>query len=139
MSKRMYDGGSLQGFNVVSQLYPSSAGCRGFCGGGSMEGMSVAYGNGENMARGGALSMRWYEILWRSAGDGSRGFEGRGFYEGVVCRGVCDMASGDGVRGSDVVGYVGIGVDVDSECDGLIVDRVLMEWRVMVDALNSMS
>lgn len=91
MSKRMYDGGSLQGFNVVSQLYPSSA-------------------------------------------DG-RGFEGRGFYEGVVCRGCIGIP--EEIAG-DVIGYVGIGVDIDSECDGVIVDQVLMEWRKVVGALNEM-
>lgn len=130
MNKRIYDSGSLRGFNVVSQMYPSGAGCKGFCGGGSMESVSVAYGNGENMAHGGVLSMRWYEISWRD-----RGFEGRGLYEGVVHRRVYSL---DGVRGSEVVGYVGIGVDIDGACDGFIVDRVMMEWRVMVEGLNGM-
>lgn len=86
--------------------------------------------DGENMAHGGVLSMRWYEISWRD-----RGFEGRGLYEGVVHRRVYSL---DGVRGSEVVGYVGIGVDIDGACDGFIVDRVMMEWRVMVEGLNSM-
>lgn len=131
MDKRVYDSGSLQGFNVVSRLYPSSAGCRGFCGGGSMEGIAIEYGNGANMARGGALSMRWYKILWRSAGEGSRGF-----YEGVVHKRVYRVG---GDSDSDVVGYVGIGVDIDEVCDGFIVDQALMEWRVMVDALNGVS
>lgn len=126
--KRVYEGGSLQGFNVVSHLYTGSAGCRGFCGGGSMESVSVAYGNGENMAHGGVLSMRWYEISWRD-----RGFEGRGLYEGVVHKRVYSLS---GVRSSGVVGYVGIGVDIDDACDGFIVDRVLMEWRVVVEGLN---
>ena len=130
MNKRIYDSGSLRGFNVVSHLYPSSAGCRGFCGGGSMEGVSMAYGNGENMAAGGVLSMRWYEIQWRD-----RGFEGRGLYEGVVHRRVYSL---DGVRGSEVVGYVGIGVDIDGTCDGFIVDRVLMEWRVLMGSMQNM-
>lgn len=136
MSKRVYDGGSLQGFNVVSQLYPSSAGCRGFCGGGSVDTLSYSYGLGAFIASvaGGA---RWYEILWRSSDSaGSRGSEGRGFYEGVVCRGCIGIPEevADGV-----IGYVGIGVDINSECDGLIVDRVLMEWRTMVGALNGMT
>ena len=126
--KRVYEGGSLQGFNVVSHLYTGSAGCRGFCGGGSMESVSVAYGNGENMAHGGVLSMRWYEISWRD-----RGFEGRGLYEGVVHKRIYSLS---GVRSSGVVGYVGIGVDIDDACDGFIVDRVLMEWRVVVEGLN---
>ena len=128
--KRVYEGGSLQGFNVVSQMYPSGAGCKGFCGGGSMESVSVAYGNGENMAHGGVLSMRWYEISWRD-----RGFEGRGLYEGVVHKRIYSLS---GVRSSGVVGYVGIGVDIDDVCDGFIVDRVMMEWRVMVEGLNGM-
>lgn len=130
MNKRIYDSGSLLGFNVVTHLYPASEGSKGFCGGGSMEGISMAYGNGENMAAGGVLSMRWYEIQWRT-----KGFEGRGLYEGVVHRRVYSL---DGVRGSEVVGYVGIGVDIDGTCDGSIVDRVLMEWRVVVGALNGM-
>lgn len=130
MSKQVYDGGSLQGLNVVSKLYPGSAGCRGFCGGGSMEGIAVEYGNGANMARGGVLSMRWYEIQWRT-----RGFEGRGFYEGVVHKRVHSLS---GVRGDAVIGYVGIGVDIDETCDGFIVDRVMMEWRKVVGALNEM-
>jgi len=130
----MYDGGSLQGFNVVSKLYPRSEGCRGFCGGGSMAGISIAYGNGESMAAGGVLSMRWYEIQWRSRGStGSRGFEGRGLYEGVVHKRVYNLS---GVRGDAVIGYVGIGVDIDDTCDGFIVDRVLMEWLKVVGALN---
>ena len=126
MSKTVYDGGSLQGFNVVSQLYPNSAGCRGFCGGGSMDTLSYSYGQGAFVAMV-AGSTRWYEILWRGAA------EGRGFYEGVVCRGCTDIPEeiADGV-----IGYVGIGVDIDSECDSLIVDRVLMEWRKVVQALN---
>ena len=37
-----------------------------------------------------------------------------------------------------VIGYVGIGFDIDETYDGLIVDRVLMEWRVVVGALNGM-
>lgn len=124
MSKAVYDGGSLQGFNVVSRLYPGSAGCRGFCGGGSMESMSMAYGNGENMAAGGALSMRWYEIQWRAS---------EGYYQGVVHRRVYSLS---GVRGDAVIGYVGIGVDIDDTCDGFIIDRVLMEWHKMVQALS---
>ena len=91
-----------------------------------MEGIAVEYGNGANMAAGGVLSMRWYEILWRS----------RGFYEGIVHRRVYSLS---GVRGDAVIGCVGIGVDIDDMCDGFIVDRVLMEWRVMVDALNGMT
>ena len=130
MSKTVYDGGSLQRFNVVSQLYPNSAGCRGFCGGGSMDTLSYSYGLGAFVATV-AGSTRWYEILWRS-----RGFEGKGFYEGVVCRGCTGIP--EEIAG-DVIGYVGIGIDIDSECDGFIVDRVLMEWRVMVQALNDMS
>ena len=125
MDKRMYDGGSLQGFNVASQLYPSSAGCRGFCGGGSMDTLSYSYGLGAFAVD----SVRWYEILWRGAG------EGRGFYEGVVCRGCTGIP--EEIAG-DVIGYVGIGVDIDSECDGVIVDQVLMEWRKVVGALNEM-
>lgn len=93
-----------------------------------MESVSVAYGNGENMAAGGALSMRWYEIQWRT-----KGFEGRGLYEGVVHKRVYSLS---GVRSSGVVGYVGIGVDIDMVCDGFIVDRMLMEWRVVVEGLN---
>ena len=123
--KRVYEGGSLQGFNVVSHLYPGSAGCRGFCGGGSMESMSVAYGNGENMAHGGVLSMRWYETSWRD----------RGLYEGVVHRRVYSL---DGVRGDAVIGYVGIGVDIGDSCDGFIVDRVLTEWRVLMGSMQNM-
>lgn len=130
--KRVYEGGSLQGFNVVSHLYTGGAGCRGFCGGGSMESVSVAYGNGENMAHGGMLSMRWYEISWRIAGVG---VNGRRLYEGVVHHRVYSLS---GVRSSGVVGYVGIGVDIDDACDGFIVDRVLMEWRVVVEGLNGM-
>lgn len=129
MGKRVYDGGSLQGFNVVSQLYPNSAGCRGFCGGGSMDTLSYSYGLGAYVACG----ARWYEILWRGAGVG---VDSRGLYEGVVCRG-CTGIPEEIANG--VIGYVGIGVDIDSECDGLIVDRVLMEWRVMVRALNGMT
>lgn len=56
-------------------------------------------------------------------------------YEGVVHRRVYSL---NGVRGDMVVGYVGIGVDIDDTCDGFIVDRVLMEWRKMVEALNGM-
>lgn len=125
MAKRIYDSGSLQGFNVVTHLYPTSEGSKGFCGGGSMESVSVAYGNGENMASGGVLSMRWYEIQWRD----------RGLYEGVVHKRIYSL---DGVRGDMVIGYVGIGVDIDGVCDGFIVDRVMMEWRVVVGALNGM-
>lgn len=129
MSKRIYYGGSLQGFNVVSQLYPRSAGCRGFCGGGSMDTLSYSYGLGAFVANV-AGSARWYEISWRGVGVG---VDGRGFYEGVVCRGCTGIPEeiADGV-----IGYVGIGVDIDSECDGLIVDRVLMEWRKVVGALR---
>ena len=60
----------------------------------------------------------------------------QGLYVGVVCRGCTDIPEeiADGV-----IGYVGIGVDIDSECDGFIVDQVLMEWRVMVRALNGMT
>ena len=134
MSKTVYDGGSLQGFNVVSQLYPNSAGCRGFCGGGSMDTLSYSYGFGAFMAHGAASSVRWYEILWHGSAD--VGVAGRGFYEGVVCRGCTGIPE---EIANSVIGYVGIGVDIDSECDGLIVDRVLMEWRVMVQALNDMS
>lgn len=131
MSKTVYDGGSLQGFNVVSQLYPSSAGCRGFCGGGSMDTLSYSYGLGAFVANV-ASGVRWYEISWRGFGVG---VDGRGFYEGVICRGCTGIPEeiADGV-----IGYVGIGVDIDSECDGLIVDHVLMEWRKMVGALNEM-
>lgn len=131
MGKRVYDGGSLQGFNVVSQMYPSGAGCRGFCGGGSMDTLSYSYGLGAFVANV-AGGVRWYEILWRSR---DMGFDSRGFYEGVVCRG-CTGIPEEIANG--VIGYVGIGVDIDSECDGLIVDRVLMEWRKMVGALNEM-
>lgn len=92
-----------------------------------MEGISVEYGNGANIAAGGALSMRWYEIQWRAS---------EGYYQGVVHRRVYSLS---GVRGDAVIGYVGIGVDIDDMCDGFIVDRVLMEWRVMVDALNGMT
>lgn len=130
MSKRIYYGGSLQGFNVVSQLYPRSAGCRVFCGGGSMDTLSYSYGLGAFVARV-AGGTRWYEISWRS-GSG----DGRGFYEGVVCRGCTDIPE---EIENGVIGYVGIGVDIDSECDGFIVDQVLMEWRVMVRALNGMT
>lgn len=129
MGKRVYDGGSLQGFNVVSQMYPTSVGCRGFCGGGSVDTLSYSYGLGAFVANV-VSGVRWYEILWRSGG-----FEGRGFYEGVVCRG-CTGIPEEIANG--VIGYVGIGVDIDSECDGLIVDRVLMEWRKVVGALNEM-
>ena len=126
--KRVYEGGSLQGFNVVSHLYTGSAGCRGFCGGGSMKSISYSYGEGDYMAS----SARWYEISWRSAGVG---VNRRGFYEGVVCRGCTGIPD---VVEDGVIGYVGIGVDIDVECDGLIVDRVLMEGRVIVGALNGM-
>ena len=54
---------------------------------------------------------------------------------GVVHKRVYSLS---GVRSSGVVGYVGIGVDIDDVCDGFIVDRVMMEWRVMVEGLNGM-
>ena len=129
MSKRVYDGCSLRGFNVVSQMYPSSTGSRGFCGGGSMDTLSYSYGLGSFVANV-AGSARWYEISWRGVGVE---VDSRGFYEGVVCRGCTGIPEeiADGV-----IGYVGIGVDIDSECDGLIVDRVLMEWRKVVGALR---
>ena len=128
MNKRIYDSGSLQGFNVVSQMYPSGAGCKGFCGGGSMESISYSYGEGDYMAS----SARWYEISWCSAGVG---VNGKGFYEGVVCRGCTGIPD---VVADGVIGYVGTGIDIDVDCDGLIVDRILMEWRVMVEGLNGM-
>ena len=131
MSKRVYEGGSLQELNVVSQMYPSGAGCRGFCGGGSMDTLSYSYGLG-SFAANVAGSARWYEISWRGVGVG---VDSRGFYEGVVCRG-CTGIPEEIANG--VIGYVGIGVDIDSECDGLIIDQVLMEWRKVVQALNEM-
>ena len=67
MGKRVYDGGSLQGFNVVSQMYPTSVGCRGFCGGGSVDTLSYSYGLGAFVANV-VSGVRWYEILWRSGG-----------------------------------------------------------------------
>ena len=93
-----------------------------------MDTLSYSYGLGAFVARV-AGSTRWYEILWRGVG------EGRGFYEGVVCRGCTGIPEeiADGV-----IGYVGIGVDIDDTCDGFIVDRVLMEWRKVVGALNEM-
>ena len=93
-----------------------------------MDTLSYSYGLGEFVANV-AGSARWYEILWHGFG------EGRGFYEGVVCRGCTGIPEeiADGV-----IGHVGIGVDVDSECDGFIVDRVLMEWRKVVCVLNEM-
>ena len=129
MSKTVYDGGSLQGFDVVSQMYPSSTGSKGFCGGGSMDTLSYSYGLGAFVANV-ASGVRWYEILWRG-----RGFEGGGFYEGVVCRGCTGIPE---EIAASVIGYVGIGVGIDSECDGFIVDRVLIEWRKVVGALREM-
>lgn len=37
-----------------------------------------------------------------------------------------------------MVGHIGIGVDIDSSCDGEVVDRVVEEWRAMCGALNGM-
>lgn len=58
-----------------------------------------------------------------------------GSVAGVVCRGCTGMPD---VVADGVIGYVGIGFDIDETYDGLIVDRVLMEWRVVVGALNGM-
>lgn len=51
MTKRIYDSGSLQGFNVVTHLYPTSEGSKGFCGGGSMDHVCMSYNDGEIVDR----------------------------------------------------------------------------------------
>lgn len=125
-NKRTYDGGSLQGFNVVAHLYPTSEGCRGFCGGGSVDHMCMSYNDG-GLSWYAPTGARWYEVVY-CAGDGD------GTYEGVVCRGVHSR----GTREDSVVGHIGIGNDIDSGCDGEVVDRVVEEWRAMCGALNGM-
>lgn len=123
-NKRTYDGGSLQGFNVVAHLYPSGAGCKGFCGGGSMDHVCMSYNDGE-LSWYAPTGARWYEVVY-CAGDGD------GTYEGVVCRGVHSR----GTREGSVVGHIGIGNDIDSGCDGEVVDRVVEEWRAMCGAMK---
>lgn len=120
--KRVYEGGSLQGFNVVSHLYPSGSGCRGFYGGGSMDHVCMSYNDGE-LSWYAPTGARWYEVSY---------FNGDGYYDGVVCKGV----SSRGMRSDRVVGHIGIGTGIDSACDGEIVDRVVMEWRVLMGSMQ---
>lgn len=124
MTKRIYDSGSLQGFNVVTHLYPTSEGSKGFCGGGSMDHVCMSYNDGE-ISWYAPTGARWYEVSH---------FNGDGYYDGVVCKKV----SSRGMRGDRVVGYIGIGTGIDSACDGEIVDRVIMEWRVLMGSMQDM-
>lgn len=124
MTKRIYDSGSLQGFNVVTHLYPTSEGSKGFCGGGSMDHVCMSYNDGE-LSWYAPTGARWYEVSY---------FNGGGYYDGVVCKGV----SSRGMRSDRVVGHIGIGTGIDSACDGEIVDRVVMEWRVLMGSMQDM-
>ena len=124
MNKRIYDSGSLQGFNVVTHLYPTSDGSRGFCGGGSMDHVCMSYNDGE-LSWYAPTGARWYEVSY---------FNGDGYYDGVVCKGV----SSRGMHSDRVVGHIGIGTGIDSACDGEIVDRVVMEWRVLMGSMQDM-
>ena len=124
MTKRIYDSGSLQGFNVVTHLYPTSDGSKGFCGGGSMDHVCMSYNDGE-LSWYAPTGARWYEGAY---------FNGDGYYDGVVCTGV----SSRGMRSDRGVGHIGIGTGIDSACDGEIVDRVIMEWRVLMESMQDM-
>lgn len=117
-NKRIYDSGSLRGFNVVTHLYPTSDGSKGFCGGGSMDHVYMSYNDGE-LSWYTPTGARWYEVS---------------YYDGVVCKEV----SSRGMRSDRVVGHIGIGTGIDSACDGEIVDRVIMEWRVLMGSMQDM-